>query len=549
MKNIKILPLILITALLLAVGAVPALAASEAPQPPEIASAAAIIADMDTGRVLYELNADAQRYPASLTKVMTVLLAVEAVERGEASLADQVTAGQEALEGMVADGSTAGIQPGETMSLADLMYCAMLGSANEACNIIAVHISGSIESFVAAMNRRAGELGCTATHFVNTHGLPDPEHYTTARDFAVICRAAMSNDTFFDMAGTVSYTVPATNLSGERQLSNTNGLINPDSKIYPGYYYENARAGKTGHTNDAGYCLASMAERDGVGLACVVLGGTAAQVNGATSYTNFTDSRALYEWVFNNFSMQEVLGTTELVTGVTVRLAEDGGETMLRAGSAISALLPNSGFDSSQLERDILIYSERDGETLTAPLAAGTVLGEVTVSLDGVELGSSSLVTSGTVDLARTEYMKAEIASFFTNIWVDVILLALAAAVALYIFSVVRYRKLHKRHLAEVEAAKARAARSAEPAEPAVTSSTGSRAAVWRDTGEMDKTTVLTGVGRSAPARGSGPTPPPPQGAPERPQRQSAPPSGDKARRDYFEEFFRKNGGQGGEKP
>ena len=324
MKNIKILPLILITALLLAGGAVPALAASEAPQPPEIASAAAIIADMDTGRVLYELNADVQRYPASLTKVMTVLLAVEAVERGEASLTEEVTAGQEALEGMVADGSTAGIQPGETMSLADLMYCAMLGSANEACNIIAVHISGSIESFVAAMNparRRAG-----------LHGDALRQHPRPARPGALHHRARLRRHlppirisiTFFGLAGTVSYTVPATNLSGERQLSNTNGLINPDSKIYPGYYYENAKAGKTGHTNDAGYCLASMAERDGVGLVCVVLGGTAAQVNGATSYTNFTDTRALYEWVFNNFSMQEVLGTTELVTGVTVRLAEDG---------------------------------------------------------------------------------------------------------------------------------------------------------------------------------------------------------------------------------
>ena len=115
---------------------------------------------------------------------------------------------------MIPDGSTAGIQPGETMTLGDLMYCAMLGSANEACNIIAVHISGSLSAFVEDMNERAAELGCTGTHFTNTHGLPDADHYTTARDFTLITREAMSHDLFFEISGTVSYTVPATNMSG-----------------------------------------------------------------------------------------------------------------------------------------------------------------------------------------------------------------------------------------------------------------------------------------------------------------------------------------------
>lgn len=145
-------------------------------------------------------------------------------------------------------GSTSNIQAGEEMTLRDLMYCAMLGSANEACNIIAVHISGSLDAFVSLMNERAAELGCTGTHFNNTHGLPDSDHYTTARDFTMITCEAMAHDLFVEISGTVSYTVPATNMSGERRLSNTNGLINPESSTYPGYYYEYARAGKTGHT-------------------------------------------------------------------------------------------------------------------------------------------------------------------------------------------------------------------------------------------------------------------------------------------------------------
>ena len=239
MRKIKILPLILMFSFALALLCPGALAADEdtgIDPAPELESAAAAIVDADTGRLLYGLNADEQRYPASLTKTMTVLLAVEAIERGDAASDDVVTAGDEAVQGMVEDGSTAGIQPGETMSLLNLMYCAMLGSANEACNIIAVHISGSIDAFVADMNERAAALGCTGTHFANTHGLPDTDHYTTASDFARITREAMSHDLFLEISSTTTYTVPATNLSAERQLPNTNGLINPETQLYPGNY-------------------------------------------------------------------------------------------------------------------------------------------------------------------------------------------------------------------------------------------------------------------------------------------------------------------------
>lgn len=601
MKKIKILPLVLILTLVL-VCLTPGALADEAETltPPELQSAAAIIIDQDTGRELYSLNADEQRYPASLTKIMTVLLAVEAVDRGEVSLDDSVTAGDEAIQGMVEDGSTANIQVGETMSLNDLLYCAMLSSANEACNIIAVYIAGSLDAFVEDMNSRAEEIGCINTHFANTHGLPDSNHYTTARDFAKICRIAMANELFYNLSGTISYTVPATNMSAERQLSNSNGLINPDSPTYPGNYYEYARAGKTGHTTDAGYCLASMAERDGIGLVAVVLGGQMlSNDEGGYTYTNFTDSRTLYDWVFNNFSMQEVLGTTEIVTNVSVALAEDGGQAALRAQESISALLPNVGFDFSTIERDVTINSTQDGSELTAPIASGTVLGSVTLSLDNVVLGTSSLVTSSTIELARSEYMKQEVGNFFSNIWVQIIIVVLIVSVALYIWSVVRYRKLHKLHLQSLHEAEERAEqRYAEeeaypeeryytPAKPVeertvVVGRTGA-AAPPRDTGELEKTTVLTGVGRQAerpretkahspagtyqrPAR-SGVTPvrpaepqqersstprpaqggtPPQRPAPSPQQRPAgsagAPPAGDKARRDYFEEFFRNNG-------
>lgn len=229
MKKIKLLPIILLFCLLLSSLGLPALALEE----PELSSSYAVLMDADSGRIFYQKDADAKAYPASLTKVMTVLVAVEAVERGEFSLTDSVTASDTCLEGMVDDGSTAGIVPGETMPLQDLLYCALLASANEACNVIAEYIGGSVDAFVEMMNTRAEELGCTGTHFANTHGLPDENHYTTAHDIALIYLEAISHDLFAEISGTVSYSVAPTNVSDVRELSNTNSLINQNATFYP----------------------------------------------------------------------------------------------------------------------------------------------------------------------------------------------------------------------------------------------------------------------------------------------------------------------------
>ncbi len=138
----------------------------------------------------------------------------------------------------------------------------MVASANDACNVIAQYVSGSISDFVARMNARAAELGCTGTNFTNTHGLPDANHYTTAWDFSRIVREAAKHELFMTIASTINYTVPDTNVSSERVLESTNSLVNPTNPLYPGDWgYEYAKGIKTGHTNDAGYCLASSAEK------------------------------------------------------------------------------------------------------------------------------------------------------------------------------------------------------------------------------------------------------------------------------------------------
>ena len=252
MKKLRYTAAVMCLSLLLGVIAPRALAA----EAPELSSAkSALIGDMSSGRILYSAGAYTRSEPASITKMMTLLLAAEAAEAGEVSLEDMVTASKNCRFDLTDDSSTAHINAGETMSLKDLMYCAALVSANEACNIIAEHVSGSVEKFIERMNSRAEELGCSGTHFANTHGLPDKDQYTTARDLFVIACEAMRHPVFAEVVGTASYTVPATNIKDERRLSSSNALINKNSVYTDQYLYEGAVGIKTGHTDAAGYCL------------------------------------------------------------------------------------------------------------------------------------------------------------------------------------------------------------------------------------------------------------------------------------------------------
>lgn len=526
MKKIKLLPLILLLCVLLTALSPAALALDD----PTVTAGAVVLADADTGRIFFSKDADVKMYPASLTKVMTVLLAIEAIDRGDVSLYDKVTAQQDCLVGMDEAGSTASITPGEIMSLQDLLYCAMVESANEACNIIGEYIAGSLSAFVERMNARAQELGCSGTHFANTHGLPDENHYTTAGDMFLITQEAVSLDLFMEICNTVNYTVPATNMAAERKLSNTNGLINSSSPYYKGYYYEYARGVKTGHTSAAGYCLISTAEKDGIHLICVVLGGTGVQnADGSLTYGNFKDTIALYDWAFSNFSVQEILSSSELVAEVKVEMGADADSVTVRPKDVITALLPKDE-DLSGFHREIVIFNERSGETLNAPITAGQVLGEITVSKDGVVYGTTSLVSSTSVTLSNLQYMRHQVKTVLHLTWVKIIFWLLMLALVVYILLVVRYRTLHKRHLREVRAAREAREQQRESEE---------RTRVFSSVAAATPTPAQPEAAPVSPAARPVFTPRPvstPRPVTLDPEVEAAK---EKARRDYFEEFFR----------
>lgn len=253
------------------------------PQGPAIYAESGILVDLDTQEILYSKNIDKQLYPASITKVMTTLVAIES-----SSPEEPVTFSQHALDSIEWDSSNIGCRLNETLTMEQCWYAMMLNSANEVCCGVAEHISGSIEAFVEKMNQKASELGCTNTHFSNPNGLPDETHYTTAHDMALIANAAYQNETFRQVFSTRQYEIPPTPQYTEtRYLYNHHKMMQPDTE----YYYEGCLGGKTGYTETALNTLVTIASRNGKNLLCVTMRTQGRQV--------YTDTASLFDYGFS----------------------------------------------------------------------------------------------------------------------------------------------------------------------------------------------------------------------------------------------------------
>ena len=226
----------------------------------------AILITQDTGEVIFQKEADELRYPASTTKILTVLLAAMLIEDPY----ETVIVSESAMN-IPSDSSTMGLSAGEEIRLIDVMYGTMLLSGNEGANVLAETVSGSIPAFVDLMNQTVQAFGCDHTHFANPHGYHDENHYTTARDMAIIARQAMENELFREIAGATSWSIPRTNMRRARTITTRSSYLLPGSEENPNkYYYRFATGIKTGSHSMAGYCFVGSAERDGVRLISVV---------------------------------------------------------------------------------------------------------------------------------------------------------------------------------------------------------------------------------------------------------------------------------------
>lgn len=435
MKQTRLLSLIFSLILLFSSFSVYANAETELLPKPQIEGTAALLLERNSGEILFEMNADATIYPASLTKIMTCLLTLE-----NGTLTDTVTVSETSLEGLDAAGSSIGLKTGETMTLENLLYSMMLSSANEACNVAAEYVSGSIEAFVQLMNTRAAQLGCTGTHFANTHGLHNEDHYTTARDLSLITQAAMKNNTFCEIVSTSSYQMPATNLSDSRKLVTTNQLI--ISRQGNIYYDSRVTGVKTGFTTPAGRCLIATAEDGPLSLLSVVAGcETRILESGDLEFASFPETAKLLDYGFTNFTYKTILTTLYPVAEIPVSRSAGANFVSLAPKTEISALLP-ANFNADRMQVNSTLVSE---EGVSAPVAAGDELGTVTLTYEGKELGTVPLVAITAVERASF-FQMLNPTRYTTQTWlrvllIGIILLCLAALFVLFVRQQVKKRR------------------------------------------------------------------------------------------------------------
>ncbi len=379
----------------------------------EVDARAALLIDVGTGEVLYEKNSHTRSFPASITKVMTALLTFEAIDAGKLTLDQAITAGEEATQ-LPKDASTVGIKVGEVMTVEDLLNCLLIPSANEAGNVLAEAISGSVSEFVQQMNDRAEQLGCEDTHFMNPHGLHDDNHYSTAWDIYLITTAALKYDKFREICGSKAHTVPETNLSKPRELHSTNYLISTWKTGWPGYYYADARGVKTGYTPEAGYCLVATAERDRRQLISVVLGAERVTLEDGTKETrSFTETARLFDHGFEDFKTMTLLEPDELVCEVPVDLSGETDHVVAHPAKGLERMVP-ADLTPEKLTRTIELKSER----VDAPISEGDELGTITVSYGDTVYGTVPLLALNDVTASWLLTKKRDVTDFLARPWV-----------------------------------------------------------------------------------------------------------------------------------
>lgn len=403
----------------------PAAGAAYGDEPP-IRSNAAILYECTSGDVLYTKNAKQRAYPASTTKIMTALLALENCQMDE-----PVTATRDALNGIPRGSSIAGLKEGEVLSMYEMLECLLVASGNDAANVIAAHVGGSVSAFVKMMNERSEELGCTGTNYKNPSGLHDEDHYTTAEDLLKVAIEAMKYPVFQQIVRSTQVTIPPTNkVDEERRFNNTNQLISRATTSLN--LYSKATGIKTGHTTPAGYCLVSSAEDEDKSLIAVVLGGYIDEKN-VKNYS-YVDSINLFLWGFSHFSIRTVVSSSDLVRELKLELARETDHVVLRAATDVVAFLHRNENVDEVFTKTISVT-----DPITAPVERGDVLGTMTIMRGSEVYARVDLVAANSVERSEGLYYFEKLGTFLKSRPVRTVLIVLAVLLVIYIPFVILY--------------------------------------------------------------------------------------------------------------
>ena len=347
----------------------------------DINSSACILVENSTGKVIYEKNSREKMFPASTTKIMTALLAIE-----NGNLTDTTIASNTAVSSISPDYATVYLNKGEELTIEQLLNILLIPSGNVAGNILAEYVSGSIEKFVELMNKRAIELGCINSNYTNPYGLQDNNHYTCAYDLYLVAREAMKYDVFRDIVKKTSYKLAPTNVhpKDDRTFSTTNELIKPNaSKRSDNYYYPYAIGIKTGYTSQAKDCLVAAASKDGFEFISVILG---AEKTSQGLSARFTETIKLFDFAYENYYFRTLNNANSVLKQIEIKDATKDTKSLdIIVQNQIIALVDKNDLYST------LIPEININENLKAPIFKGDIIGKVSYNLYGVKYESDLL--------------------------------------------------------------------------------------------------------------------------------------------------------------
>ena len=403
--------------------------------------------NLDTGAVLFDKNSTERCAPASLTKIMTAIVALERCE----DLETPITLSQAAYDELLGTGSSlSGLKAGETLPFKDMLACMMIPSGNDAAMAIAEFIGGgSIPAFVDMMNEKAKELGCNDTHFVNVQGLDDDGHYTSAKDVAVMAQHALGFSIFGDIVSKKSYELPASNLQDARTVETSNLMMNEGIKEY---YLDGITGLKTGTTTNAGRCICCTATRNGYTYMAVVMGGPFYDYDedGVNENFAFMDARAMMNWCFDNIRLKVVAEHTQIAAVSDVKYASSVDHLRLVPAEDYTALVIKNADPASVL----IEPSEELPKSLRAPIRKGEYICKGRVLYADQEIASIDLVAAENVRFNLFVFIWTVLKTIFKSAVFKLLLAAFLIFVAVFIGLTIRknmYRKQSKNRIRPVK--------------------------------------------------------------------------------------------------
>lgn len=349
----------------------------------------ALLMDSTTGKILYQKDAHKRMYPASTTKIMTAILALE-----NCKLTDVAKVSYNAIFSVPVGYSNANLQLDEELTIEQLLFVLLIPSANDAANVLAEHIAGSVESFATMMNTKAKELGCEDTHFVNPNGVHNEDHYSSAYDLALMGQYAMKNEIYQKLAMETKYTLPVTNKydKADRIFNTTNKLVNPKSD----QYYEFATGIKTGYTVAAKNCIVASAKKEDLALIAVIL---CADNDASTKVNKFNDCISLFDYGFENYAMKKLAQKDEVYKVISPSNAtKETKQLNVLYENTLSALVAKSDMNkefSPEVELD---------KNIKAPISKGSVVGKLSYTIDDIKyttnlIAGQDIVSNSTLEI------------------------------------------------------------------------------------------------------------------------------------------------------